>query len=360
MTTTSAPPLVLHVLPRDLARGAQIFARELRDALDGEAVRHRTVTLFEAPPSVLRPDHKLDLRTGPLRKLGLDPRATLGLRRLFAETQPRVIVAHGGEPLKYCAASRPRDSKLVYHKIGISQSELSGLRLAAHRKLLKAADVVVAVSHDVADEARTHFRTDPDKTCVIPNGRDPERFRPADHDVDADVRLAFVGHMVPTKRPLHFVEVVRRAAAGRSDVAAVMAGDGPLLGEVRDAARGLPIEVLGRSDDVPAILARSSIFVFSSTPDGEGMPGVCIEAGLSALPVVATDVPGAGTVVEDGETGFVVPPADLDRLADRTLELVSDRALRRRMGAAARDRCLSRFTLDSAGRSWTRTLDSLL
>lgn len=351
--------VVLHVLPRDLARGAQVFARELRDRLDGDAVQHRTVSLFEGSPAALRPDHRLDHPAGRLRRLGFDPRVVLGLRRLIAEFGPGVIVAHGGESLKYCLAARPRSSKLVYHRIGISQGGLAGPRLGLHRRLVRSADLVVAVSDDVADEAHTVLGADPARTVVIPNGRDPGPFRPAGHD-GPEVRLAFVGHLAPTKRPLQFVEIVRRVAEAVPEVTAVMVGDGPLLGQVREAAGDLPIDVLGRRDDVPAILVRSSVLVVPSAPDGEGMPGVCIEGGLAGLPVVTTDVPGAGTVVDDGETGYVVAPTDLDKLAARTVELAADQALRRRMGEAARRRCLSRFTLETAGRSWSRTLAALL
>ena len=69
-------------------------------------------------------------------------------------------------------------------------------------------------------------------------------------------------------------------------------------------ATGLPIEVLGRRSDVPEILSQADVFLFTSLEEGEGMPGVLIEAGFAGLPVVTTEVPGARTVIEDGVDRF--------------------------------------------------------
>ena len=57
------------------------------------------------------------------------------------------------------------------------------------------------------------------------------------------------------------------------------------------------VELLGPRSDVPELLRSADVFVFTSLPTGEGMPGVLIEAGLSGLPAVSTPVPGAATVV---------------------------------------------------------------
>ena len=100
--------------------------------------------------------------------------------------------------------------------------------------------------------------------------------------------------------------------------------------------------------------------VFPSRPQGEGMPGVLIEGGLSGLPIVATDVPGVRTVIDDGTTGFVVDVEDLDGMVSRLAALVEDGALRRRMGEAARARCVEQFSIGAVGALWLRLLTPLL
>lgn len=93
--------LILHVLCEDLSRGAQTFARALRDLLDGRTgLTHRTLTLFDAPPATLEADIRLGVRAEPWRSLGLNPMAVWKLRRCMLELSPSVVVAHGGEPLK--------------------------------------------------------------------------------------------------------------------------------------------------------------------------------------------------------------------------------------------------------------------
>ena len=109
-----------------------------------------------------------------------------------------------------------------------------------------------------------------------------------------------------------------------------------------------------------ALLSASDVFVFPSRPVGEGMPGVLIEAGLSGLPVVATDVPGVRSVVEDGETGIVVDVEDTGAMVQAVAGLVVDTGRRATMGAAARQRCLDRFSLGAVAERWMGVLAPLL
>src|SRR5438477_58939 len=115
----ATPPLVLHVLPVDLFRGAQTYARQLRLALDGDGFRHRTVTLFRSNGGALGPDFALDVEGGLLRRAGLQPSALHRFRRMVRSEAPAVVVAHGGEPLKYAALAGLPRPRLVYYKIGV-------------------------------------------------------------------------------------------------------------------------------------------------------------------------------------------------------------------------------------------------
>ncbi len=86
------------------------------------------------------------------------------------------------------------------------------------------------------------------------------------------------------------------------------------------------------------------------------MPGVLIEAGLSAVPVVATAVPGVAAIVADGETGRVVDPDDYEGLVKAVVSLLEDPLRRRAMGEAARHRCSERFSLDVVATHWRAAL----
>lgn len=359
----SAPPAsILHVLPADLARGAQVFARTLRDALDGRPHRHRTLALFASGPGGLRPDLALEVPTRRSRSFGLQPSAVVALRRAMADMAPDVVVAHGGEALKYVVAAGRAGQVLIYTKTGVSSGTLRGARhLDLYRLLARRATMVVGVSEESVREATDLLGVHPERVRLIVNGRDPQVYRPAPPALSAAVpKVLFLGHLTATKDPHRFVEVVRRVRERGVALSAVIAGDGPLLGSLRALGAKEGIEVLGRLDDVVAELASAAVLVFPGRPEGEGMPGVFIEAGMCAVPVVTTDVPGAATVIDHGRTGLVVPIDDLTALEDGVVGLLGDARLRSRMGAEARRRCIEHWSLDAVAARWQAAFDEVL
>ncbi len=90
--------------------------------------------------------------------------------------------------------------------------------------------------------------------------------------------------------------------------------------------------MLGYRPDIAAVLAASDLFVLPSL--SEALPMSVIEAMLTGLPVIASDIPGPREQVVPGETGLLVPPGQAAPLADASRRLAADPALRARMGAA--------------------------
>jgi len=121
-----------------------------------------------------------------------------------------------------------------------------------------------------------------------------------------------------------------------------------------EAALGPRLKLLGYRPDVAALLAAADIFCLPS--HFEGLPMSIIEAMLTALPVVATDIRGPREQVVDGQTGFLVPAGSTPPLAQALARLAADPGLRAAMGEAGRLRALARF--DEA-RVVSRTLDIL-
>jgi glycosyltransferase involved in cell wall biosynthesis len=353
----AAIPMIVHVLPLDLPRGAQSFARALCDELGPD---HKVLTLFDSDPAVLRADLALEVPDGRLRRAGFDPRAALRLRRALRRQRPRLVVAHGGEALKYTARARPAGTPLVYLKIGLTGPLLRGrVQLALLRAAARRAEAVVCVSQEMAEEARELLRLPASRVACIPNARDPRAYRPGPpRPAEAVPKLAWVGQLNRAKRPEAFCAAVHALRDRGRSLEAVMVGDGPLLDSLRASAGSAGVELLGRQDDVPAILAGSDLLVFSGG-ETEGMPGVLIEAGMCGIPAVTTEVPGARAVVEDGVTGFVVGIGEAPALAERVDRLLGDIALRRRMGAAARERCERRFSITASASGWQELIDSL-
>jgi glycosyltransferase involved in cell wall biosynthesis len=120
------------------------------------------------------------------------------------------------------------------------------------------------------------------------------------------------------------------------------------------------VEVVGRSDDVASVLRSADVLLFVSLPEGEGMPGVFIEASLAGVPVVSTDVPGARDVIDDGSTGRVLPVDDLSGLTDAVAALLEDAGLRTAMAGAARARAERVYSMERSTSLFVAELEALV
>ena len=323
--------------------------------------RHLVVSLFDAPEAALRADIRLGVRSGLLRRAGLDPVAVVRLRRAIRDQHADVVVAHGGEPLKYVVAAAGR-TPTVYYKVGLSSTELSRpSRRRLYRFLAGRATRVVGVSEAIVDQAHDVLDVPRARLSVIPNGRDPSTYHPpTGGETRAEPPLVlFIGQLEPGKRPGLFLDVVEvlRSRALRFDAAVV--GDGPLRAGLESRAAALGVEMLGVRTDVPDLLRGASVLLMTSAAATEGMPGVLIEAGLSGIPVVSTRAAGVADVIVDGETGFAVGtdgPADL---ADQVAALLADAGLRDALGSAARVRCEAGFSVAATAQRWRNVVAEL-
>jgi glycosyltransferase involved in cell wall biosynthesis len=143
---------------------------------------------------------------------------------------------------------------------------------------------------------------------------------------------------------LHAVAELRRDGA---QAVLALVGDGPLAESLKQQAARFGVlgacRFVGFRTDVAQFYAAFDAVALTSA--NEGTPVTLIEAQSSGLPVVATCVGGTPDVVVAGETGFLVEAGDANGLARRLRELAASPELRRRFGAAGRDRARSRYDL---------------
>lgn len=139
-----------------------------------------------------------------------------------------------------------------------------------------------------------------------------------------------------------------------------VAGDGPLRAEVQAMFQGLPVRFLGQlaPDAIAALLARGSVYLWPGCGEAYGL--AYLEAQAAGLPVVAQAVAGVPEVVTDGQTGFLTPEGDDAAAAAAVTRLLTDAALRQRLGQAARDRVARRHTLDAAAQALDHLLRPLM
>ena len=273
------------------------------------------------------------------------------------------MVAHGGDPLKYLVpAMVGRHRPLAYYAIGtFAGPRRRRSQLWMWSRLLRATDVIAAEGPEVKSECTELLSAPADRVVMTPNGRDAEEFHPRrSAGGQSQPLIAFVGALTEGKRPDRFVETVAALRTQGMAFRAQLIGDGPLRRALVAPSEDAGVELLGSRPDIAELLRQADLLVFPSRPAGEGLPGVLVEAGLTGLPVVATDVPGVRTIVEDGNTGLVVPDDDLSAMVTATALLVEDTALRTAMGQAARRRCLDLFSLDAVAAQWLELLRPLL
>jgi glycosyltransferase involved in cell wall biosynthesis len=106
------------------------------------------------------------------------------------------------------------------------------------------------------------------------------------------------------------------------------------------------VRAIGSRDDVPSLLAMSDVFAFPSEY-AEGLPRALMEAALSGLPIVTTDLPGCREVVRDGWNGLTTPLRDPSALAASIIRLLRDREAAERMGARGPDVIRQAFSLEN-------------
>jgi glycosyltransferase involved in cell wall biosynthesis len=186
----------------------------------------------------------------------------------------------------------------------------------------------------------------------IANGVPPDRFEGTPRArVPHDLTALSVGNLTPQKDYPTLIAAARTvvdhfAARGRRVVFRI-AGEGPerpaLTAAIGAAGLDGAVELLGARRDVPRLMADADLMVQCS--QFEGLPIALIEAAMSALPAIATDVGGCGEVVVPGETGLLVPLGDPEALAGAIVDALADDDRYARMSQAAKRRA-GRYTLD--------------
>jgi glycosyltransferase involved in cell wall biosynthesis len=118
------------------------------------------------------------------------------------------------------------------------------------------------------------------------------------------------------------------------------------------------VEWFGWCDDMPSVLAQTQIVCLPSY--NEGMPKALLEAAASGCAIVTTDIPGCRDIVQDGETGLLVPPRDAAALVSALRTLIRRPELRARLGEAARRRAEADFSVEKVNAAIFNVYSELL
>jgi glycosyltransferase involved in cell wall biosynthesis len=313
-----------------------------------------------------------------LRASGIEPRCVgipphLGLaafmrvRRHLAEVRPTLVHTHlGYADLLGGPAARslriPCVSTIHSHAPPATTRERVRSHMTTVARRTSAARVI-AVSDSARAACLASGLGDARRVVVLRNGIGG---RPAPGSGAAvreelglgrdELVVAMVSSLRPEKAHDVAIAAARLLLPRFPTLRLLVVGDGPLRSEVERAAAPLGdrVALAGYRPDAMAVLDAADALLHPSRHDT--LPTAILEAMACSVPVVATDVGGIGELVVDGLTGSLIdgPPVAAD-LAAALAPLLADRALRRRMGTAGRERVEAEFSIDR----WARRMREL-
>jgi L-malate glycosyltransferase len=219
---------------------------------------------------------------------------------------------------------------------------------------IERADGATAVSESLRRSTGTELNVKR-SIAVIPNFLDctvfrrteaPELRRRFSRDETSKV-VIHVSNFRPVKRIDAVVSIFARICR-QVPARLLLVGDGPELGTVyrvgRELGVGDRIDAVGAQESIIPLLSAADLFLLPSAQESFGL--AALEAMACEVPVVASRVGGLPEVIEHGVSGFLHPPGDIDAMASSAISLLTDAALHRRIGTAARERVSDRFCSD--------------
>ncbi|MGH7500655.1 MAG: glycosyltransferase family 4 protein [Longimicrobiales bacterium] len=348
----------LRILFVNTARGGGGGITSALELSAGLGARGHDVTVACHPRSGihdgLRVNTGVDVVSLPMRA-ELNPWRIVQLARIASHVKPDVVLADRRKDVKLSVAvsrlaGRAADFPVVHRHGAPSVLRDSPM----YRAIWSRLRLMIVNSRWMSDAllgatpwlGRIEMR-------VIPNGKDPARYRPMPErraamrsslgvPLDAFI-VCYHGVLQERKR----VDVLLRALEllpTRGNVHALITGSGPADNALREAARGLPVTFTGPRRDIPDVLAAADVAVHMS--EAEGFSNSVLEAMACGMPVIASNTTSHPEQVVDGVSGFLVAPADAAAVAERLAKLVAEPELIRSASACARQRVLDHFTLD--------------
>ncbi|MGE2731085.1 glycosyltransferase [Mycolicibacterium vaccae] len=354
----------------------------------GGSERHLTTLLPRMDPARFAPsvvciggegDMFADLRAAGIPATALNlrkaevVRAVRQLADIFRRDRTDVVVMSGynAETLGRIAA---RIAGVGHAILWVHNASEITPRSRAHRLVDQALSRWTTAYFGVADVQRRFLVRGrgyaPEKIRIIRNGVDPRLF---DTETDRTVLtelgispaapvVGILGSLRPEKDHATFLRAARLVLHAMPNAEFLIVGDGRCRPGLESLCHTLEltdhVHFAGARSDVGRVLRAIDVFALTSTT--ECLPMALLEAMACARPAVCTGVGGVTEVVDEGVTGYLVPPKDPARLADRLVQLLADPRSAHRMGHAGRRRVESEFALDRSVEGAQRALEELV
>lgn len=324
---------------------------------------------------------RVDVRSG-FSKVRAFRRMVLDLLRLVRDTD--IVHLHGYSTknviVTIIAKALRKPIVMSLHTSGFDEPEAIEQQGSLALWSFLSADLYLSVSQGLVD---TYLAAGlpAERILLIPNGIDIARFAPVSPEQQAALRdrlslprerpvIVFVGFFSADKQPRVLFDAWRQLQlAGRIDATLVFVGATrsnyfevdaniatAIAGDADAVGLGDHVRFTGLTHDVPSYLQAADLFVLPSRR--EGLPVALLEAMACGLPAIASRLPGSTeAIIDSGANGVLVPPGDVDALAEAIATLLADADARRRLGAAARATISQRYASGNIAGRWLEAYD---
>lgn len=355
---------VIHIIKATRISGAERHMLMLLPGLRQQGVDARLLLLTE-------PDNPMDNMVAEAEAAGIpvdrmvirghfNPMLVSRLRRYLKEKQPDVVHTHliHADTHGILAARLAGVKTIITGRHNDDAFRIQGPVRMLNSLLWRMTSGGIAISHAIERFALEVEGAPRQKLRVVEYGLRYETATPDQLDaarqalrtelnLPSDAIIAgMASRLIEQKGVPYTIDAFARIQADFPDAYLVIAGDGPLRSQLEKQAKDAGIAdkafFLGWRSDMINVMAAYDVLLIPSLWEGFGL--VILEAMSRRVPVIASRVSAIPEVVIDGETGILVPPKDVDALADAMRLLLSDRTLRRHMGMVGEDRLETHFS----------------
>jgi len=212
-------------------------------------------------------------------------------------------------------------------------------------RIFRLSDTVMFVNHDDPAYLISKKIIDSAKVFILKGvGIDTDEWKPLPKE-DEWIRVTMIGRAIKHKGVYEFIDAATILGKKYPEVTFQFVGspdEGNPFSVTEVFMKTQPsLHYLGQQTNIRHILSQSTIFVLPSYR--EGLPRTSLEAASMGLPIVTTDTVGCRETVDEGITGFLVPPKNAAALAEAIEKLISNPLLREQMGRAGREKAIREF-----------------
>jgi glycosyltransferase involved in cell wall biosynthesis len=231
---------------------------------------------------------------------------------------------------------------------------------SVNRRIVKRANKIIVTSMDYALHSRMKgiFNERKDDVIEIPIGVDLDRFYPTsknkrvlqEYSIRDDEKIVMFVGALDTQHYFKGVDILLEAFSkmDKDETKLFIVGEGNLKPSYINLAKQLKVDkktvFTGRIENLAAFYSIADVVVLPSIDTSEAFGLVLVEAMASGKAVVASNLPGVRTVVDDDYNGFLVEPRNADKLSSRIQVLLNDDGLRKRFGLRGRKKAVEKYS----------------